>query len=285
MNIESDRKRIFSDNLQFIESFNLNPTREFRPYRLAVNNFTDLSQDEYHRLYNGFIERNTARSSGQEELMLNLTEAQLRQSLPRMVDWTQQGVVTPVKNQGSCGSCWTFSAVAAIESHLAIQTGQLQSLSEQNLLDCAVYGNNGCAGGLMNNAFEYIIQNGGIDTEDSYPYQAVQRFCRFSRYSIGARISSYVNIHQGNEAELQYVVANNGPVSIGIDASQRSFQFYSGGVYDDRACSSVNLNHGVVIVGYGTTTDGIPYWKVRGRDTFDRYRIDVMIIPFFLFRF
>ena len=108
-----------------------------------------------------------------------------------------------------------------------------------------------------------MIQNGGIDTEDSYPYMGVQRYCRFSRFSVGARISSYVNINQGNEAELQYAVANFGPVSVGIDASLRSFMFYSGGVYSDRACSPYRLNHGVTVVGYGTTTDGIDYWKIK----------------------
>lgn len=149
--------RIFSENLAYIESFNENSKRDsgsFRTYTLGVNNFTDLSQDEFHRLYNGFIQRTQDPDASFEKLRnvkplsVNVSEAMLRQRLPRTVDWSQRGMVTPVKQQGQCGSCWSFAAVAAIESQMAIHTGQLRSLSEQNLLDCAVYGNNGCAGEL-----------------------------------------------------------------------------------------------------------------------------------------
>ncbi|XP_017488271.1 PREDICTED: cathepsin L1-like [Rhagoletis zephyria] len=265
---ETDRLRIFGENLEYIESFN-SRRDAFRTYTLGVNNFTDLSQDEFHRLYNGFIQRTQDPSSAAEErragrtLEVNVTEEMLRQRLPRTVDWSQRGVLTPVKQQGQCGSCWSFAAVAAIESQVAIHTGQLVSLSEQNLLDCAVYGNNGCAGGLMNNAYEYVIQNGGIDTADSYPYLGAQRYCRFNTFSVGAQISSYVNLQRGSEAELMYALAHSGPVSVGMDASRQSLQFYSSGVYDDPSCSSYNLNHGVVVVGYGTTTDGVDYFKVK----------------------
>jgi len=187
--------------------------------------------------------------------------------------------VAAVKNQGSCGSCWTFSTVASIESAHAIKTGNLVTLSEQNLVDCVkddkLPGDDdsccdGCNGGLMDNAFDYLIQKqaGGIDTEDSYAYKGTDGKCAYSSANVGAKISNWTDVTVGDETALADAVANHGVVSIALDAS-RQWQTYSGGILSPRkilGCSSDpnKADHGVAIVGYGTDSDsGKDYWIIR----------------------
>merc|ERR1712093_419848 len=123
--------------------------------------------------------------------------------LPADFDWRQKGAVTHVKNQGQCGSCWSFSTTGSTEGANFLKHGRLTSLSEQNLIDCSgSYGNNGCNGGLMDYAFEYIIRNKGIDTEESYPYHASQGTCRYNRQHSGGELVSYTNVPSGNEGAL-----------------------------------------------------------------------------------
>jgi len=184
------------------------------------------------------------------------------QALPTSVDWRTKGIVTPVKDQGQCGSCWSFSTTGSVEGAWAMNH-TLVSLSEQNLMDCSrAYGNMGCNGGMMDNAFKYIINNHGIDTEASYPYQAYTSYnCKYSTANKGASITSYKDVTSGSEAALQNAVAYR-PVSVAIDASHSSFQLYTSGVYYEPACSSTSLDHGVLTVGYGTGTSG-DYWIVK----------------------
>jgi len=174
-----------------------------------------------------------------------------------------KGVVTPIKNQEQCGSCWAFSAIASLEGQQALATTKLVSLSEQNLVDCSTpEGNYGCEGGLMDQAFQYIIDAGGIDTEMAYPYEAIDDKCRFNKTGVAATLKNFTDIPTGNEKALQEAVANIGPISVAIDASQTSFQFYSSGIYDEPNCSSQLLDHGVTAVGYGTQ-NGKDYWLVK----------------------
>ena len=186
------------------------------------------------------------------------------------IDWRIKGYVTDVKDQGQCGSCWAFSTTGALEGQHFAKTSKLVSLSEQNLVDCSLL-NFGCEGGDQDLAFDYIKAHGGIDTEESYPYQAKRQTCHFDPKNIGANITvnififtrrrdesflsyffkDYVRIEKENETALTTAIATIGPISVSIDASEDSFQFYRAGIYDERNCSTKKLDHGVLAVGYG----------------------------------
>jgi len=215
-----------------------------------MNEFGDMTFEEFHSKYTGFLGLRHRFARSQNVANLSVTAAS--------VDWTTKGAVTPVKNQGQCGSCWAFSTTGSSEGAWFISKGQLISLSEQQLMDCSKdEGNNSCEGGLMDYAFEYMISNGGLCTEASYPYQAVDRNSCNSCSNV-VSISSYTDVQQ-SEAALMAAVTQQ-PVSVAIEADQEAFQFYSSGVLTG-SCGT-NLDHGVLAVGYGTLS-GTDYWKVK----------------------
>jgi len=187
-------------------------------------------------------------------------------------DWRDHNAVTPVKNQADCGSCWSFSATGNMEGQWALAGHTLVGLSEQNLVDCdhhcMMYQNvsacdDGCNGGLMPNAFMYTIANGGIDTEASYPYLGEDGTCNFNPKNIGAKMTSWTML-SSNETQMAAYLYKNGPISIAVEAD--SWQYYIEGVFEDPWCGT-ELDHGVLIVGYGTETDmfgfTIDYWIVK----------------------
>jgi len=190
-----------------------------------------------------------------------VTETEQGSSLPAEVDWRNEGWVTPVKNQGQCGSCWSFSATGALEGQNFNKTGVLVSLSEQNLIDCST-ANYGCNGGDIDYAFQYVEGNGGIDTETAYPYTGQQGSCHYNAANSAAGCSGWVDLPSGDEDALQQAVATVGPISVAIDASSIMFQLYHSGIYQNPFCSSTNLDHAVLVVGYGTS-NGQPYWLVK----------------------
>jgi len=221
---------------------------------LAINKFADLESSEFARFYLGFKMPATFEATE--------SSSSSNVALPDSWDWNAKGAVTPIKNQQQCGSCWSFSTTGSTEGCHQIKTGNLVGLSEQNLMDCSTsYGNEGCDGGLMTAAMQYIIANKGIDTEASYPYTAEDGTCHYTSKDSGATLASFTNVPQGNEADLQ-AKAYVGPVSVAIDASHTSFQLYSSGVYYEPACSSTQLDHGVLAAGWGVSGSK-DYWLVK----------------------
>lgn len=173
-------------------------------------------------------------------------------SYPTEVDWRKKNAVTNVKNQGQCGSCWSFSASGAIEGLHAITSGNLVSLSEQQLVDCSK-ANSGCNGGLMTFAFEYIIQNGGLCSEEDYGYTARQQSCNSCDPVDGTDINDCKQIKSGDKEALIYSLSKQ-PISVGIQADTFAFQHYGGGVFSDPNCYTGDIDHGVLLVAYTNDT-------------------------------
>ena len=242
----------FNANIIKINSHNAT----FHGYELGVNQFADLDIDQFNTLF----------KSGKgcyESLELGSPCSKFvsdGKSLPDSVDWRTKGVVTPVKDQGQCGSCWSFSATGAQEGAWAIKTGELISLSEQELVDCSTsYGNMGCNGGLMDNAFEYIMDH-GLCAESEIPYTASDGDCKTCvKPSVTA--SSCVDVTPRNQLHLKEAVSR-GPVAVAIEADASIFQLYKSGVISSSTCGT-GLDHGVLVVGYGAETDGTMYWLVK----------------------
>jgi len=224
-------------------------------YTMGSNAFADLTWEEFRSNKLGYkaIDNAHLRSKNAKPITLEGPAA-------ASVDWRTKGIVTPVKDQGQCGSCWAFSTTGSTEGAVAQKTGNLVSLSEQQLVDCSTaQGNQGCNGGLMDYGFQYIITNKGITSEASYPYTATgPNTCQKGK-AVAATISSFGDVPAGDEDSLLAAVSKQ-PVSIAIEADQEAFQFYSGGVLT--AACGTNLDHGVLAVGYGTDA-GTDYWIVK----------------------
>ncbi|KAJ0054913.1 hypothetical protein NL108_007096, partial [Boleophthalmus pectinirostris] len=251
---ELGRRRIWENNLELINVHNLETSLGLHSFDMGINHFGDLTMEEIGNLTGLKVPADLERGP----FNLNVVNV----SLPASVDWRKKGLVTEVKTQGSCGSCWAFSAVGALEGQLKKSTGVLMSLSTQNLLDCSnKYGNRGCEGGFMSNAFKYVIKNEGIAADNSYPYHGKRSHCKYNPDYRAANCTGYTFLPKGDEHALKVAVATIGPVSVAIDASRPKFVFYKNGVYKDKSCSH-SVNHGMLVVGYGTE-DGQEYWLLK----------------------
>jgi len=253
---EMQRMQIFKENLLRINKHNARYQRGEISFKVGVNKYTDMLTHEVVEKMNGFRMELKTPSPVVHKASGEVSKA-------KKIDWRSKGYVTDVKDQGQCGSCWSFSATGALEGQLFKKNGKLVSLSEQNLIDCSSrYGNAGCDGGLMDAAFRYIKANKGIDTEASYPYLEREGRCRYTSSNSAGANTGFVDVNP-TERDLADALEKVGPVSIAIDASNWSFQAYAGGVYYEEECSSTQLDHGVLAVGYGTSNNGGDYWIVK----------------------
>ncbi|MGH0187126.1 UNVERIFIED_CONTAM: hypothetical protein FKN15_023912 [Acipenser sinensis] len=268
---ESYRRMVWEDNWRFIEQHNQEHAAGKHSYKLGMNHFGDLTDQEFNKM-NDFHPDPVLRKLP----VFNSTGSTMR---PKSIDWRVKGYVTHVKNQtDTCESCWAFSATGALEGQYFKKTGLLVSLSEQDLVDCSKpYGNKGCNKGFMTKAFEYVKDN-GIASEASYPYHAEDGTCNANARKV-TRCSGYTAVDQ-NERALQDAVASIGPVSVAIDASHPSFQFYQSGIYYEPECTK-NANHAVLVVGYGYS-NGEKFWILKnshgegwGEDGYMRLEKDI----------
>jgi len=254
------RYRYFLDNLDIIQGLNAqNPRAEF-----GLTKFSHLSASEFK---NRYLTLKTTERTESDPVDPEYSEEQVS-AIPDTYDWRTKGAVTDVKDQGQCGSCWAFSATGNMEGQWFLAGNKLVPLSEQNLVDCdheCLDANDcdaGCEGGLQPNAFNYVIKNGGIDTEDVYPYTAEDGTCTFKAAGVGAKISNWTFVSTDETQIAAYLVAH-GPLSVAVDAT--IWQFYLFGVIS--AGCGTTLDHGVLIVGYGSETDdfgqNIDYWLIK----------------------
>lgn len=248
------------DNHLFIEKSN----QHENTFELGHNQFSGMNETEYMQWVRG-VENDKINVFGVNIIAENVS---MFATLPASIDWTVKGAVTPVKDQGQCGSCWSFSTTGALEGAYAIKYGKLSSFSEQQLVDCDTFGNggkdHGCNGGLMDNAFSWIAKNNGLCSEVDYPYVSgttkTSGTCvKTCRNIDGSDVVKYVDVQPASDLAMMTALAQQ-PVSVAIEADQREFQLYKSGVFTG-ACGT-NLDHGVLAVGYGTEA-GVDYYKIK----------------------
>ena len=250
---EAKAMAAFAENDAFIVAHN----KEGHSYTVGHNVYSDMTNAEFKEKMTGYKTRDAyLRRKKNVDHSLHAKFA----SAPSSIDWSQKGAVTPIKNQGQCGSCWAFSTTGSTEGAYAIATGKLVSLSEQDLVDCDKV-DHGCQGGLMDNAFGFIQQNGGLATEECYPYTAADGTCQ-KNCKPAVTITGHTDVKHKDEKALVAAIAQQ-PVSVAIEADKPAFQFYKSGVFHNAGCGT-QLDHGVFAVGYGTDSkSGKDYWIVR----------------------
>lgn len=256
--IEEEQYRfgIWLNNYEIIQNHN----KQNHSYTFGLNKFSDLTFSEF-RIRLGFLPRDIPKD------ICKKIQIDTNQKLQKSIDWRRKGVVTPIKDQGDCGSCWAFSATGSLESAWALfGNHSLFNLSEQQLVDCsAPEGNYGCGGGLMDFAFNYTIQDNGLCTDESYPYSAMGGECVAHKCKHVVTITKCIDLWTGNasttEEAMQITLAQQ-PISVGVYAGNPFWMNYKGGIIDNDECGNQD-DHGVVIVGYDTTSDGQDYWIVK----------------------
>ncbi|KAL6865210.1 hypothetical protein ACP4OV_016361 [Aristida adscensionis] len=247
---KAQRFAVFKANADLIDRSNAMGNGK---YLFETNEFADMTNKEFMAMYSRYkpMPFGAKKLSGFKYENLTLLD------IPKEVDWTKKGAVTNIKDQKKCGCCWGFAAVATVEGIHQIKTGHLESLSEQQLLDCSSR-DNGCKGGDTNVAFKYIVDNGGIGTQDAYPYTAVRGWCKSIKSA--AKITGYEDVPKNDEEALATAVANQ-PVAVAVDSN--NFKHYKGGVMFGHECGTT-LTHSMTVVGYGLEGD-TKYWLLKNQ--------------------
>jgi len=255
---EQYRRKTFEQHVDIIRMHNLEYDLGLHTYTMGINEYADMTREEYGK----FLLGARRELSGEDGKSRNkLFQSDNTEVTDDDMDWREYGYVTPIKNQGRCGSCWAFSSTGSLEGQHFRATGDLISLSEQNLVDCCKW-NAGCGGGWMDNSFKYVEQNGGIDTEEYYPYQGKETGrCTYNPEDRGSTCDGWVDIPK-HESALLKASSQIGPITVAIDAAHQSFQLYKSGVYVEPECSNHTSDHAVLVIGYGSE-EGQDYWLVK----------------------
>jgi len=266
----------FMKNKDLIAQHNARYYQKLETYLMKMNHFGDTTEDEFSQGINQEM---------MEKMDINVVDSNqtlpedfehTEKDLPTSWDWRAQGAVTAVKNQGHCGSCWSFAATGVMEAANFLKSGELRSLSEQQLLDCVgkyyphakeKLDKHPCKGGWYFWAFSYVKKQGGINSEEDYPYHASNqdRKCRYDPQKYKGTVGNYHQVPAGKEYDLKEVVATKMPVAVAIGMKKPDFQnykFYSTGVFEPSDCPHKS-NHAVLVVGYGITSDGQKYWLIK----------------------
>ncbi|XP_064543542.1 procathepsin L [Drosophila montana] len=253
------REGIFSARKTLVDAKNAAFKSGASTYELAVNAFADLTNAEFLKQLTGLRKS----SSGDANAHRISPKLATNVPLPDSFDWREKGGVTPVKFQGECGSCWSFAATGAIEGHVFRKTGKLPNLSEQNLVDCGKVelGLAGCDGGFQEYAFNFITEQNGIAVGEKYPYLDKKDTCKYTNAISGAQITGFAAIPPKDEQAMKTVVATQGPLACSVNGLE-SLLLYKRGIYADEECNNGEVNHSILVVGYGTE-DGQDYWIVK----------------------
>ncbi|GAB1298287.1 Cathepsin R [Apodemus speciosus] len=256
---EELRRVVWAKNLKMIKLHNGENGLGKNGFTMEINEFGDMTDEEFRKMMIEFPVQTHREGK-------SIMKRAVGSSLPKFVNWQKKGYVTPVQRQGDCDACWAFAVTGAIEAQAIWQTGKLTPLSVQNLVDCSKpQGNNGCLGGDTYNAFQYVLHNGGLESEATYPYEGKDGPCRYNPKNSSAEITGFVSLPPSEDI-LMVAVATIGPISAGIDASHESFKYYKRGIYHEPNCRSNFVTHGVLVVGYGfegNETDDNHYWLIK----------------------
>jgi cathepsin L len=243
------------------EQYDANQTFSFN---CSINKFTDLTPEEFKSRMTGFdahLEYDFEKPIQTE--IFPFKKRKKVPKLPKFVDW-RENAVTNVKIQGDCASCYAFAAAGSLEGQIFLKTRQLFNISVQHFIDCVLTEvSMGCIGGIMSDVYQFAMEH-GVVKDELYPYEEIEGyFGCMEMEKIPVKITGFKELPIGDELELQRAVATTGPVSVAIDASWQSMQFYEFGLYFEELCTTTNLNHAVLVVGYGTDEELGDYWIVK----------------------
>ncbi|EDV90462.1 procathepsin L [Drosophila grimshawi] len=255
------REGLFSARKSLVDATNTAFASGASGFEQAVNAFADLTNAEFLKQLTGLRKSASGEQSAKAHRLSPTVPKGVR--VPQSFDWREKGGVTPVKFQGECGSCWSFATTGAIEGHVFRKTGKLPNLSEQNLIDCGKMelGLAGCDGGFQEYAFNFVQEQNGIAKGDSYPYLDKKDTCKYKSNISGAQITGFAAIEPKDEATMKTVVATQGPLACSVNGLE-SLLLYKHGIYDDKECNNGEVNHSVLVVGYGSEK-GKDFWIVK----------------------
>ncbi|XP_017155366.1 cathepsin L1 [Drosophila miranda] len=246
---ETRSLKAFEVNYKIIKDHNKNYQDGQTTFRLATNIMADMSTEGYLK---NFLRLLKSQSNVADDNIAEIVGSSQMTNIPESLDWRRKGFTTPSQNQQSCGSCYAFSIAESIEGQIFKRTGKILSLSEQQIVDCSVsHGNQGCTGGSLRNTLKYLQSTGGIMRSDDYKYVSKKGKCQFVSDLSVVNITSWAILPVNNEQAIQAAVAHIGPIAVSINATPRTFQLYSDGVYDDASCVSTSVNHAMLVIGFG----------------------------------